>query len=88
MNTEKLIVEVNNVEWDGEGNPLYSFSQMKNAMSDYAILFANWIGDRPLPEYSKSTNEWRWWNNKNKGYDYATTEKLLEMFVTGQSEVV
>ena len=59
-----------------------------DAMNVFAIGFANWVGDRPLPEYSKSTNEWRWWNNKNKGYDYATTEQLLEMFTSGISEVV
>ena len=42
------------------------------------IDFANFIGDRPLPEYSKSTNKWRWWNNNTRAYDYATTEQLLD----------
>jgi len=41
------------------------------------IDFANFIGDRPLPEYSKSTNKWRWWDNDKREYKYATTEQLL-----------
>ena len=41
------------------------------------IDFGNFIGDRPLPEYSKSTNKWRWWNNDTRTYSYASTEDLL-----------
>lgn len=42
------------------------------------IDFANFIGNRPLPEYSKSTNKWRWWDNDKRDYAYATTEQLME----------
>lgn len=44
------------------------------------IDFANFIGNRPLPEYSKSTNKWRWWNNDTREYQYASTEELLSKF--------
>jgi hypothetical protein len=41
------------------------------------IDFANFIGDRPLPEYSKSINKWRWWDNNLRDYKTASTEELL-----------
>lgn len=45
-----------------------------------AIAFANFVGNRPLPEYSESTNQWRWWSNEKKEYEFATTEQLYEIF--------
>jgi len=41
------------------------------------IEFANFIGDRAMPEYSKSINKWRWWDNSKRDYKTATTEELL-----------
>lgn len=45
-----------------------------------AVAFANFVGDRPLPEYSKSTNMWRWWSNEKRDYEYATTEQLYSLY--------
>lgn len=44
------------------------------------IEFANFIGNRAFPEYSKSTNKWMWWDNDIREYKYASTEELLEAF--------
>lgn len=46
-----------------------------------AIAFANFVGNRPLPEYSESTNKWRWWNNDTREYNFATTEELFDLFI-------
>ena len=59
-----------------------------DAMQDFAIQFANFIGNRPLPEYSASTNKWRWWDNSSRYYKYATTEDLLSQFVMNDGVVV
>ncbi len=69
-------------------NPNYLLSVLSQAAELYAeqkakeesILFANFIGNRPLPEYSESINQWRWWNNETREYNYATTEQLYEQF--------
>jgi hypothetical protein len=53
---------------------------MNDAVERHAIEFANFIGDRPIPEYSKSTNKWRWWSNEKRDYEYATTEQLYKIF--------
>jgi len=45
-----------------------------------AVEFANFIGDRPLPEYSKSTKLWRWWDNDTRQYKFANTEELYSLF--------
>lgn len=50
---------------------------INNKMYESLISFANFIGNRSLPEYSKSTNMWRWWDNDTKSYSFATTEELL-----------
>ena len=42
-----------------------------------SIEFAKFIGERPIPEYSKSTDKWRWWDNNRWEYKYATTNELL-----------
>ena len=58
--------------------------QQTNAMNteqeNDAVEFANFIGDRPLPEYSKSTNQWRWWDNSKRDYEYATTQELYNIY--------
>jgi len=59
-----------------------------DAMKDFAIQFANFVGDRPLPEYSKSTNKWRYWDNSTRDYKYATTEDFLAQFIVSGSLVV
>lgn len=59
-----------------EAAELYAEQKAK----EESILFANFIGNRPLPEYSESTNQWRWWNNETREYNYATTEQLYEQF--------
>ena len=41
------------------------------------INFAKYVGDRALPEYSKSTDKWRWWDNDTRNYKYSTTKELL-----------
>jgi hypothetical protein len=64
----------------GLNNDNYS-AETASAMKSFAVLFANFIGDRPLPEYSASTNKWRWWDNNLKDYQYSTTEDLLEIFL-------
>jgi hypothetical protein len=58
----------------------YSAS-IADAMKDFAVSFANFVGDRPLPEYSVSTNEWRWWDNELLNYKYGSTEDLLNQFI-------
>lgn len=45
------------------------------------IEFAKFIGDRPLPEYSKSTDKWRWWDIDSREYKYSTTTGLLAAWV-------
>lgn len=52
----------------------------EHELSQQLINFANFIGDRPLPEYSKSTDTWRWWDNTTRKYKYASTKELLEEF--------
>ena len=46
-----------------------------------AIGFANFIGNRPLSEYSKSKNKWRWWSNEKRQYEFATTEELYNLYL-------
>jgi hypothetical protein len=48
---------------------------------EIAIGFANFVGNRPLPEYSESLNLWRWWDNDSRKYKTATTEQLFEMYL-------
>lgn len=52
-----------------------------NKQKDTAIAFANFVGNRPLPEYSQSTNNWRWWNNDTRTYNFGTTEELYDQFI-------
>lgn len=33
---EDFIANINNAEWDGEGNPMYSYGQLKSAIQEYA----------------------------------------------------
>jgi len=53
---------------------------MRELARERAIGFANFVGNRPLPEYSESTNKWRWWDNSKRDYDYATTEDLYSKY--------
>lgn len=46
----------------------------------FAIGFAEWVGNRPLPEFSESTKTWRWWNNDTLKYEFATTSELLDLY--------
>ncbi len=71
-----------------ELNPDNYSAATADAMKAFAVLFANFIGDRPLPEYSASTNKWRWWDNSLRDYQYETTEDLLSQFVVSDSVVV
>lgn len=41
------------------------------------VDFAKFIGNRPLPEYSKSIDKWRWLNNNKREYQFANTDELL-----------
>lgn len=69
---------------DESGSLLWSqdlFAALSTRGKD-AVEFANFVGDRPLPEYSKSTNQWRWWDNSKREYAYATTEELYQLFLT------
>ena len=59
-----------------------------DAMEDFAVQFANFIGNRPLPEYSKSENKWRYWDNPTRDYKYATTEDFLAQFIMSDGLVV
>ena len=71
--------------WIDNGlNPDNYSKATADAMKNMAVLFANFVGDRPLPEYSKSTNKWRWWDNSLRDYKYATTEDLIETFVMSE----
>lgn len=75
--------------WINTGlNPDNYSASTADAMKAFAVLFANFIGDRPLPEYSASTNKWRWWDNNLRDYKYATTEDLLSQFVMNDGVVV
>jgi len=55
---------------------------IRELMEEEAVRFANFVGNRPLPEYSESTNKWRWWSNKKRGYEFATTEQLYQQSKT------
>ena len=70
------------------GDSIYTEKREANLVHDIKALsiadvrkslidFANFIGDRPLPEYSKSINKWRWWDNNLRDYKTASTEELL-----------
>jgi hypothetical protein len=68
--------------WIRNGLESNSYSaSIADAMKDFAVSFANFVGDRPLPEYSVSTNEWRWWDNELLNYKYGSTEDLLNQFI-------
>jgi hypothetical protein len=85
-------------EWNTEmrtaaDDILIAYDQMKEKILSSpakvegdAVEFANFIGDRPIPEYSKSTNMWRWWNNEKRDYEFATTEQLYTEYLKQQSK--
>ena len=66
-------------------NGMLPFSLVMELMDEFAqqqsIDFAKFIGDRPIPEYSKSTDKWRWWDNNDREYKYSTTNELLTEWV-------
>jgi hypothetical protein len=47
----------------------------------HALGFSKFIGNRPLPEYSESTDLWRWWDNDFVMYRTATTEQLYTEYL-------
>lgn len=70
------------MEWLDESSSTAPRLQEAAEWVSDAVEFANFIGDRALPEYSKSTNQWRWWDNDKPGYETATTEQLYTLFKT------
>lgn len=46
MKPEEIIQKINNVEWDSNGNPLYSYDQMLNAVKQSEVFsFAEFCGE-------------------------------------------
>lgn len=84
----KTIESIGKVQYSGFGMSTKNSLQVTHEIIDifnkekirFAKEFANFVGDRPLPEYSASTNKWRWWDNTERDYKYATTEELIEQF--------
>lgn len=46
------------------------------------IAFAEWVGDRPFPEYSRLTKLWKWYDSSTRLATYSTTEELYKEFLT------
>jgi hypothetical protein len=59
MEPEKIVQQFNNVEWDGNGDPLYSYEQMLSAVKQ-ALQQTNVSGSLPIPtdeEIAEARNE-------------------------------
>lgn len=67
-------------------NPEHYTSSTGEAMKQFAMLFANFIGNRPLSEYSESTDKWRWWDNATRDYKYGSTADLMAQFVVSNGQ--
>ena len=79
MNAEEIFIDrLYSLLWGASKSKVDKVMlQFKKAKEEFAIDFAKFIGDRPIPEYSKSTDKWRWWDNNSREYKYSTTNELL-----------
>jgi len=75
------------IVWAESGlNPDNYTAATGDAMKRFAILFANHVGNRSMPEYSKSSNKWRWWDNHLRDYKFGTTEDLMAQFIVQEPQ--